>query len=280
VVYYAGVHDDSYNLLGYIPSEWGGWLQGGLLHHPGGDPLSIIELNEIYTAYEGGDKPVIRDLSLSVKPGEYVVIGGPNSAGKTTLLESINGLIRITHGSATVCGLDLRRSGNEVRRRVGYVIQNFYFDPFTPFTVEEVVMMGRYGRMGLLKRPSRSDFEAVDKAIRLVGIEELAEKTIGTLSGGQQQKTMIAHNIAKEPEVMMLDEPFSNLDFNAREYLQGIFKNMAGNGTPILMVSHAFDGLPETRIHLVVMNRGRITYDNVCDADEVEPIIRDECAVV
>ncbi|OPY55687.1 MAG: Cobalamin import ATP-binding protein BtuD [Methanosaeta sp. PtaU1.Bin055] len=242
--------------------------------------MSIIELNEIYTAYEGGDKPVIRDLSLSVKPGEYVVIGGPNSAGKTTLLESINGLIRITHGSATVCGLDLRRSGNEVRRRVGYVIQNFYFDPFTPFTVEEVVMMGRYGRMGLLKRPSRSDFEAVDKAIRLVGIEELAEKTIGTLSGGQQQKTMIAHNIAKEPEVMMLDEPFSNLDFNAREYLQGIFKNMARNGTPILMVSHAFDGLPETRIHLVVMNRGRITYDNVCDADEVEPIIRDECAVV
>jgi zinc/manganese transport system ATP-binding protein len=72
--------------------------------------LSIIELNEIYTAYEGGDKPVIRDLSLSVKPGEYVVIGGPNSAGKTTLLESINGHIRITHGSATVCGLDLRRS--------------------------------------------------------------------------------------------------------------------------------------------------------------------------
>jgi len=99
------------------------------------------------------------------------------------------------------------------------------------------------------------------------------------LSGGQQQKTMIAHNIAKEPEVMMLDEPFSNLDFNAREYLQGIFKTMAGNGTPIMMVSHAFDGLPDTRIHLVVMNKGQITYDDECDASEVEALIRKECAV-
>jgi zinc/manganese transport system ATP-binding protein len=241
--------------------------------------LGIIELNKIYTAYEGGDKPVIRGLSLSVNPGEYVVIGGPNSAGKTTLLESINGLIRITHGSATVCGLDLLRSGNEVRRKVGYVVQNFYFDPFTPFTVEQVVMMGRYGRLGLLRRPSESDFEAAQKAMRLVGIEDLAEKTIGTLSGGQQQKTMIAHNIAKEPEVMMLDEPFSNLDFHAREYLQGIFKQIVRSGTPILMVSHAFDGLPNTRIHLVVMNKGLITYDNECDAEEVEPIIRKECAV-
>ncbi len=241
--------------------------------------MSIIELDEIYTAYEGGDKPVIRGLSLSVDPGEYVVIGGPNSAGKTTLLESINGLVRITNGRATICGLDLHRSANEVRRRVGYVVQNFYFDPFTPFTVEQVVMMGRFGRLGLLRRPSEPDFESVHRAMRLVGIEDLAEKTIGTLSGGQQQKTMIAHNIAKEPEVMMLDEPFSNLDFNAREYLQGIFKQITRNGIPILMVSHAFDGLPDMRIHLVVMNKGLITYDDECSAEDVEPIIRRECVV-
>jgi len=138
--------------------------------------------------------------------------------------------------------------------------------------------MGRYGKMGLLKRPTRSDREAASEAIRLLGIEDLASKTIGTLSGGQQQKTMIAHNIAKEPEVLMLDEPFSNLDFNARDYLQGIFKSVAKKGTPVLMVSHAFDGLPDIRIHLVVMNRGEITYDGVCDAGDVESIIRKECA--
>lgn len=242
--------------------------------------MSIIDLKGIYTSYEGGDKPVIKDLSLDVDRGEYVVIGGPNSAGKTTLLESINGLVKITHGSATVCGLEVSRYPDEIRKRVGYVIQNFSFDPFTPFTVEQVVMMGRYGCLGLLKRPNRSDYEAVQRAIKLVGIEDLVNKTIGTLSGGQQQKTIIAHNIAKEPEVMMLDEPFSNLDFHAREYLQGVLKDIVKKGIPILMVAHAFDGLPDIPIHLVVMNQGKINFDRTCRAEEVEDIIRLECGVM
>ncbi len=241
--------------------------------------MSLIDLKGIYTAYEGDDKPIIKDLSLSVDRGEYVVIGGPNSAGKTTLLESINGLVRITHGMAQVCGLDVRSAGVKVRKKVGYVIQNFYFDPFTPFTVEQVVMMGHYGRIGLLKRPSEADCVAAEKAMRLVGIEDLAEKAIGTLSGGQQQKAMIAHNIAKEPELMLLDEPFSNLDFCAREHIQSVLQEMARNGTPIVMVSHAFDGLPDMGIRLVVMNSGRITYDTKCKAKDVEGILRNECVV-
>jgi zinc/manganese transport system ATP-binding protein len=239
--------------------------------------LSIIDIKGIYTAYEGGEKAVIKDLSLCVDKGEYVVIGGPNSAGKTTLLESINGLVKITHGSAAVCGLDVRRFADQVRRKVGYVIQNFYFDPFTPFTAEQVVMMGRFGRLGFLKKVSNADYDATNRAMRTVGIEDLAHKTIGTLSGGQQQKVMIAHNIAKEPVVMLLDEPFSNLDFNAREYLQGVFKDIVKKGTPVLMVAHAFDGLPDIPIHLVVMNEGRITFDRECAAGEVEDIMRKEC---
>jgi zinc/manganese transport system ATP-binding protein len=241
--------------------------------------LNVIDLRGIYTAYEGSDKPIIKDLSLCIGRGEFVVIGGPNSAGKTTLLESINGLVRITHGQASVCGLDVRRWGDEVRKKVGYVVQNFYFDPFTPFTVEQVVMMGRYGRLGLLRQPSEADCNAASIAIRVVGIEDLAHKAIGTLSGGQQQKVMIAHNIAKEPEVMLLDEPFSNLDFNAREYLQMVFQDIARKGTPILMVSHAFDGVPEMRIRLMVMKDGRIIRDSVCYAEEIEGIMREECVV-
>jgi zinc/manganese transport system ATP-binding protein len=242
--------------------------------------LAIIELKGIYTAYEGGDDPVIKDLSLFVDKGEYVIIGGPNSAGKTTLLESINGLVKITHGSARVCGLDVPRQADEVRKRVGYVIQNFYFDPFTPFTVEQVVMMGRFGRLGLMSRPGKADLDAAQRAISLVGIEDLAHKTIGTLSGGQQQKAMIAHNIAKEPRVMMLDEPFSNLDFHAREYLQGVFKEIARDGVPILMVAHAFDALPDMPIHLVVMNQGKIAYEENCMAADVEETIREECVAL
>lgn len=81
--------------------------------------MSIIDLHGIFTAYEGGDKPVIRDLSLQVGSGEFLVIGGPNSAGKTTLLESINGLVKITHGRAEVLGMDVSSRGDEVRQRVG-----------------------------------------------------------------------------------------------------------------------------------------------------------------
>ena len=241
--------------------------------------MSVIELKDIYTAYEGGEKPVIKGLSLTIDRGEYVVIGGPNSAGKTTLLESINGLVKITHGSAHVCGFNVHRFGDDVRRRVGYVIQNFSFDPFTPFTVHQVVMMGRYGQLGLLKRPSKADYDIVNAAIHNVGIEDLSRKTIGTLSGGQQQKTMIAHNLAKQPEVMLLDEPFSNLDFHAREHIQEIFKVLAKNGMPIVVVSHAFDGLPDMSIHLVVMKEGRIAHDSECAAGEVERIMRKKCAV-
>jgi len=239
--------------------------------------LSVIDLQGIFTAYEGGDKPVIKDLSLRIEKGEYVVVGGPNSAGKTTLLESINGLVKITHGRASILGFDVLKQGDEVRRRVGYVIQNFYFDPFTPFTVEQVVMMGRFGRIGIGNHPKEADYEAAERAEKLVGIEELADRCIGTLSGGQQQKVMIAHNIAKAPEIMMLDEPFSNLDFSAREFLQGVFSKMARDGVPILMVAHAFDGLPDMPIHLVVMNRGQITQDFTCEAGEVEEVIRMEC---
>lgn len=236
--------------------------------------MKIIELNGIYTAYEGDNKPVIRDLSLSIDGGEYVVIGGPNSAGKTTLLESMIGLVRITHGSASVCGVDVRRFPGDVRKRVGYVLQNFYFDPLTPFTVEEVVMMGRYGRLGLIRRPSGEDHKAVLNAIRIARIEELAEKTIGTLSGGQQQKVLIAHNIAKEPDILLLDEPFSNLDLHARSYLQKIFQELTDKGTTLVVVSHAFDQLPNMNIHLVVMNNGQIICDTKCAPGNVEKLIR------
>jgi len=236
--------------------------------------LGIIDLKGIYTAYEGGDRPVIKDLSLSVDSGEYVVVGGPNGAGKTTLLESVNGMVSITHGSASVCGYDVRRQGIDVRKKAGYVLQSFYFDPFTPFTVEQVVLMGRYGRLGLLKRPGREDTEAVKKAIRAVGVEDLANKPIGTLSGGQQQKVLIAQNIAREPELLLLDEPFSNLDFSSREFITGILKGMAKNGTTIMMVSHAFDGLPDMRIRILVMNDGRIAYDGACRPGEVADIVR------
>lgn len=234
----------------------------------------IIRLEDVYTAYEGADRPTLTGISLSVHRGEFVVIGGPNGAGKTTLLETINGMLPITHGRALVCGLDVRQDGVQVRCKVGYLLQNFSFDPLTPFTVEEVVMMGRFGRIGLFRKPKNEDREAVQRALALLGIGDLSARPIGQLSGGQQQKVLIAQNLARDPEVILLDEPFSNLDMFAREAINRLLSQLVSSGVTVVIVSHAFDDLPDRPVRVVVMHDGRISLDRECIPSEVSQVIR------
>lgn len=234
----------------------------------------IIQLEGVYTAYEGADRPTLTDVSLAIEKGEFVVIGGPNGAGKTTLLETINGMLPITHGVATVCGKDVRKNGVQVRCRVGYLLQSFAFDPLTPFTVEEVVLMGLFGTIGLFRKPKKEDYEAVQDALSLLGIEDLAARPIGKLSGGQQQKVLMAQNLARNPEVLLLDEPFSNLDMFAREEINRLLAGLVGNGMTVLIVSHAFDDLPERPVRVVVMQEGTIVVNRECPPGEVEEVVR------
>lgn len=237
-------------------------------------PDEAIVLDHVFTAYEGADRPTIRDLSLTIRRGEYVIVGGPNGAGKTTLLETLNGMLRITHGTAHICGIPLATDGIRVRQKVGYLIQNFAFGPLTPFTVQEVVMMGRFGQLGLFSRPKEADFLAAESAMRDLGITELADTPIGQLSGGQQQKALIAHNLAKEPEVLLLDEPFSNLDLFSRELISRLLDTLTARGVTVIIVSHAFDDLPDRPIRIVVMNNGMLGLDTSCAPADVEAQVR------
>jgi zinc/manganese transport system ATP-binding protein len=234
----------------------------------------VIELEDVYTAYEGADRPTIHGISLTVRRGEYVVVGGPNGAGKTTLLETINGMLPVTHGTIRVCGLDVRGDGVHVRCRVGYLLQNFSFDPLTPFSAAEVVMMGRFGKIGLFHKPGKADYEAVFRAMAQVGITDIADRPIGQLSGGQQQKVLLAQNLARDPQVLLLDEPFSNLDIFAREEINCILADLASRGTAIILVSHAFDDLPDRPVRVVVMQEGRIALDRECSPGDVEKAVR------
>jgi zinc/manganese transport system ATP-binding protein len=170
--------------------------------------------------------------------------------------------------------INLLEDGVGVRRRVGYVIQNFAFDPPSPFTAGEVVLMGRYGRLGYLNRPKEPDIRAARQAMKMLGIEDLADAPIGTLSGGQQQKVLIAQNLAKEPEIMLLDEPFSNLDLIAKRSVSTLLHDLARAGITVIVVSHAFDDLPPRPIRILVMNRGEVTVDRICTPDEVEDVVR------
>lgn len=234
----------------------------------------VIEIKGVYTAYEGAERPTLTDVSLTIGRGEYVVIGGPNGAGKTTLLETINGMLPITHGNALVCGHNVRGNGVQVRCRVGYLLQNFSFDPLTPFTVEEVVMMGRFGKIGLFRKPCKEDHDAVKKALSLLEIEDLADRPIGHLSGGQQQKVLLAQNLARDPEILLLDEPFSNLDMFAREAINRLLTRLVIDGITVIIVSHAFDDLPDRPVRVLVMQEGKIALDRQCSPGEVEQVIR------
>jgi zinc/manganese transport system ATP-binding protein len=235
---------------------------------------SLIEMNEVWTTYEGADRPVIRDITLKIQAGEFVVIGGPNGAGKTTLLETIAGLLPVIHGSIRVCGKNPVSEGCQVRKQIGYVIQNFDFHPFTPFTVEEIVLMGRYGKIGWFRRHTLYDNQLVKKAMEILGISSICRDQIGKLSGGQQQKVLIAHNIAKEPDILLLDEPFSNLDMLAREEVCKILCNIADSGIPILLVSHAFDAMPDRTLRVIVMKDGSIILNTLSNPSDVSNIVR------
>jgi zinc/manganese transport system ATP-binding protein len=235
---------------------------------------ALINLQDVWTTYEGASFPVIRGVSFEIKAGEFVVVGGPNGAGKTTLLEAITGILPLVQGSVTVCGQTIPKDGVAIRCNVGYVIQNFDFHPFTPYTVEEVVRMGRYGRIGWFRRESAEDYKAVSDAIRKLGIEHIKDELIGKLSGGQQQKVLIAHNLAKNPAVLLLDEPYSNLDITTRDEVSALLCKICDSGVPVVMVSHAFDSLPDRDIRVIVMQNGKVMLNAISESSKVAGLIR------
>ncbi|MCR4404173.1 MAG: metal ABC transporter ATP-binding protein [Candidatus Acetothermia bacterium] len=233
----------------------------------------VIELRGVTTIYEGERIPAIHEIDLVVERGEFLALIGPNGVGKTTLLETINGLLDHKAGAVRLFGLDVRREGHRLRRRIGYIPQAVSFPELTPFLVRDVVLMARFGRIGLIHRPRAADYRAVERALELVGSAALARRPIGKLSGGQQQKVMLARAMAKEPELLLLDEPFSNLDFVAREEIASTIVRLHEElGLTTLIVLHDLKGLPPCCQRVVLMRAGRIFRDG-CPDEVLDPLI-------
>ena len=222
----------------------------------------LIELYNIETIYEGERIPVIHDITLKVKTGEFVAIIGPNGAGKTTLLETINGLLPYTAGKGFVFGQEIRESKTFIRRDIGYVIQNFELDPRAPFLCKDIVMSGRTGKIGMLRFTTKKDWEQVWHSMSLVGMIDFANRPIGKLSGGEFQKILLARALAQEAKLVLLDEPFSNLDVTSRRQIE-ILLNRIHNTKKmtILMVSHDLSFIPSHCTRIIVMDKGKIIMD-------------------
>jgi len=172
---------------------------------------TVIDIENAVVSYR--EDIALRGVSLKIRTGEFVGIIGPNGAGKTTLLTIVNGLGKLLSGRVWVLGQYLTQgNGHSLRKKVGYVAQVQNIDPRMPMSVREVAMIGRYGLLGLLRRPGKHDWKVVDEMLELVGMSHLARRPIGHLSGGEQQRVAIARCLAQEPELFLLDEPTASLD--------------------------------------------------------------------
>ncbi|HEU0182490.1 MAG TPA: ATP-binding cassette domain-containing protein, partial [Agromyces mariniharenae] len=184
---------------------------------------SVLRLERAAFTHPGGGG--VADLELEIAPGEAVALIGPNGAGKSTLLKGVLGLVPLTAGRMTVgTGLTdaAMASRDAVHARngmIGFLPQSADLDPDFPISLEQVVMQGRYRRMGLLRWPGRADRAAVRRALETVGLVELAKRRFGELSGGQRQRGLLARALASEPALLLLDEPFNGLDQQNRDAL-------------------------------------------------------------
>ena len=226
------------------------------------DKDAIIKLENVSTVYEGESRPAIKDINLTLKQNELVYVVGPNASGKTTLLETINGLLPPFKGNVTVFGLDVQSHGRRVRCETGYVPQDFMVKPGEPYKAIDVVLMGRYGQIGFLHHPEAEDREKALEAMKLIGIEELAGRPMGKLSGGQQQKVMLARALAKNPKILLLDEPFSNLDPDSRGQIPSLITRLhEEKGLTTLIVTHDIHHMLDHCNRVIVVTDGRITFD-------------------
>ena len=219
---------------------------------------TVIDIQNAVISYR--EDIALRGVSLKVYSEEFVGIIGPNGAGKTTILTAINGLGRLVSGQVWVLGHYLTPgNGHSLRKRVGYVAQIQDIDPRMPVNVREVVMMGRYGLLGLLRKPGRNDWKIVDEALELVGMTHLAQRPIGHLSGGEQQRVAIARCLAQEPQIFLLDEPTASLDWRAQTDILQLVKLIHNSRhLTTLFVTHDLSSLPMTCSRVVLMKEGLI----------------------
>jgi ABC-type Mn2+/Zn2+ transport system ATPase subunit len=181
-----------------------------------------------------GRRPLLSGIDLAIAPGEFLALVGPNGGGKTTLLRTLLGALPLVAGRRVRPG----------PLRVGYVPQRDHVDPIWPFTVLEVVLMGRVPSLGPLRRPGARDREVARQALARVGIEDLAGRWYGELSGGERQRTLIARALAAEPELLAVDEPTNGMDPGAELATMDLLRALqAGGGPAIVMVSHRIEAV-------------------------------------
>ncbi len=217
----------------------------------------VVEMDRVTVRYQ--QLVALEEVTLKVAPGEFVAIIGPNGSGKTTLIKALLGLVRPVAGTVRIFGKPVS-SLDEDWTRIGYVPQAAQIDLRFPLQVFDAVLMGRYGQLGLIRRPGERDREAARKALNRVGMADLAQRPIGRLSGGQRQRILVARALATEPDLLLLDEPTTSVDVGATEGLFDLLEGLHREGITILVVSHDIGVVAQHVDQLVCVNRRLVAH--------------------
>lgn len=213
-----------------------------------------LEIHDLTVSYH--NKPVLWGIDLAVPRGQLVGIVGPNGAGKSTLIKACMGLLPVSSGWVKVFGQPLA----QVPTRVGYVPQRESVDWDFPVNVMDVVLMGRYGRLGLLRRPGAADREAARACLDKVGMLPFADRQIANLSGGQQQRVFLARALAQEADLYFMDEPFAGVDAATEAAIIAVLRELRDRGRTLLVVHH---DLPTARSYfdmLLLLNMNVVAF--------------------
>ena len=201
-----------------------------------------IAAEGLTVTYPGG-VTALRDASFTLPTGTIAGLVGVNGAGKSTLFKALMGFLPVRSGTVTLLGLPVTEALR--RNLVAYVPQAEEVDWSFPVLVRDVVMMGRYGRMGFLRRPSRADREAVEAALARVNMADHADRQIGQLSGGQKKRVFLARALAQEGRVILLDEPFTGVDVKTEDAIIRLLGEMRDEGRVMLVSTHNLGSVPQ-----------------------------------
>lgn len=205
----------------------------------GGQGISVTEAT---VTYRNGHT-ALRDASFRIPTGTITALVGVNGSGKSTLFKAIMGFVRLARGEIRVLGMPVELALR--KNLVAYVPQSEEVDWNFPVLVEDVVMMGRYGHMGMMRRPKAADHAAVAAALARVNMSEFRKRQIGELSGGQKKRVFLARALAQDGRVILLDEPFTGVDVKTEDQIVRLLRELRDEGRVMLVSTHNLGSVPE-----------------------------------
>jgi len=211
-----------------------------------------LEVNDISVTYRNGHTALF-NASFSLPKGSITALVGINGSGKSTLFKAIMGFVTLAKGTVNILGLPVKKALKN--NYVAYVPQSEEIDWNFPILVKDVVMMGRYGHMNMLRIAKQNDQDKVNMALDRVNMAEFKNRQIGELSGGQKKRVFLARALAQESQVILLDEPFTGVDVKTEEQIMALLRELRGEGKVILVSTHNLGTVPEFCDRTVLINR-------------------------